>query len=159
MSNQTDTEGFKLRVSSEELAVHLKARADHHRERAALLEGKVATFKEKVAKGQTSLQEILGDAAAEAVGIGGGTLAAYAGPHGMAMAAQQVEQALNQMKASLIRHMVTAEAFDFFREHILGGDYLLTMAEVSNLEMVDKDSVFFGPGIGRIRDYGPFGTF
>ncbi len=139
----TYTEGFKMRVSTDELAKNLEKRALAHRAKAGEVEGKLAKLAEK----GNSATEILSAGMKELgiQGFGAHTRMQNMGGFHPGAAEAAVEQVRQRMLGAIARHRTTAEAFDYFRSHLIPGGYDLTTAEASHLELVDADSNYFGP--------------
>lgn len=113
-------EGFKIRVSSEELKSHCEARAIYHRERAEHKEQELPALKE----------------AFEKIKAGGGKAADTLARMSKGGYHSDPQDAVDGLETDIRNHRNKSLVFDFYSKHLIPEDYQLSKADLVELEIL-----------------------
>ncbi len=112
-------DGFKLRISSHELAEHCTNRAKYHRRRASEKEAELPKLREAI----TAIKSH-----APAVGISNMTKGS----------SYRSDDPVGDLEHDINEHKNKAIVFDFFASHLFEEDYTLDEGDLTRLEMLRR---------------------
>jgi len=113
--------GLKVRMATTELAVHLRTRSEHHKQRANEKESQLPKLRE-------AADAIRPKHAANVSNFGKGASAyAFDG-----------DSAVEQVERDIADHRNKSVAFAFLSEHLFGQDYCLDQNDLISLEILKR---------------------
>lgn len=115
-------EGFKLKITSEELKSHCTERAAYHRNRAKTKEEQIPKLREamEAIKSNRNSQEL-----AQMTKFG--NLSSY-----------HTEDPVGDLEKDVTEHVNKSLVFEFFASHLFGEDYTLTESDLQRLEILKR---------------------
>ena len=119
LDDETLIEGLRIRVTSEELATHLRARADYHSERAEQKQQELPALR-------ASVDAIMSSPNAENVARMSGKSGYNFNPH----------DAVENLERDIRDHRNKALAFRYFADHLFTQDYDLGEEDLQRIEIL-----------------------
>lgn len=128
--------GLRYKLTSGELRLHFKGRADYHSKRADAKEAEVPSLRDQIPQLKETLEKVTKFQPSPELTHMNKSMASYhLDPES---AVDSLEKALEQLERDVRDHRNKATAFSFLADHLFEEDYDLEQSDLVSLEILKR---------------------